>query len=222
MTGACHLKNDKVLTRLPIQCGLLKLILFEVQRLKTQDQPYLSLLYKTIFILGYYGLFRAGELTYGEHVIKAGNVHVAGNKEKTLVILYSSKMHNKGQAPQRIKITSHNADGRAIGYVHRFFCPFVLVCQFIRFWGNFHFNNDQFFIFNNGDPVKPSHARHILKSCLKRLGLSPECYNLHSFRCGRATDMQKFNYSLEEIRRAGRWKTKSNSVFRYLRQILKK
>ena len=71
LTKACRLVNDQVKTRLPIHCGLLEVLLFEIQRQYSALQPYLSLLYKTIFIIGYYGLFRIGELSEGPHVIKA-------------------------------------------------------------------------------------------------------------------------------------------------------
>ena len=86
LTRACRLKNDRVSTRLPIQCGLLELILFEIQRIYS-DQEYLSIAYNALFILGYYGLFRIGELTKSDHVIKAANIHVGQNKEKILVVL---------------------------------------------------------------------------------------------------------------------------------------
>ena len=74
---ACKLTNDIVKPRLP---RLLELILFEIGRLFNQ-QPYLEILYKTVLAIGYYGLFRIGEMTVpGDHTIKASNVHVAKNK----------------------------------------------------------------------------------------------------------------------------------------------
>ena len=42
LTRACRLINDKVKTRLPIQCGLLELILFEIQRRFTAYSSKLS------------------------------------------------------------------------------------------------------------------------------------------------------------------------------------
>ena len=90
LAKACKLKNDHVITRLPIQCKLLEILLFEVQRLFA-DQSYLEILYKAIFSHAYYGLFRIGELTKSKHAIKATNVHIASNKEKMLFVLHSSK-----------------------------------------------------------------------------------------------------------------------------------
>ena len=60
--------NDQIQTRLPIHRNLLEILLFELERIYT-DQPYLEILYKDLFILAYYGLFRVGELTQGPHTI---------------------------------------------------------------------------------------------------------------------------------------------------------
>ena len=65
LTRACKLVNDTIKTRLPIHCSLLELILFEFQR-DYASQPYLHILYKAIFMLGYYGLMRAGELVLND------------------------------------------------------------------------------------------------------------------------------------------------------------
>ena len=107
LTKACRLENNRVKNRFPIHFKLLEVILFEVNR-TLPGQPFLSLMYKTIFVMAYYGLFCIGELTSGNssHTIKARNVHVASNKDKILVILYSSKMHGLESIPQKVKITS--------------------------------------------------------------------------------------------------------------------
>ena len=106
LANACKIINDTVRTRLPIQCSLLEMILFEIQRyFSPLNQYYLELLYKTIFALCYYGLMRVGEVTKSQHVLKAKDVHIAQNKDKILLILYSSKTHTKGSRPQKIKIT---------------------------------------------------------------------------------------------------------------------
>ena len=109
MTSACKLINDKVHTRLPIQCSLLELILFEVQR-KFSNQQYIQIMYKALFAISYYGMMRVGEVTMSDHVIKARDIHFAFNKEKLLIKLYSSKTHSTGMKPQNIKITSNKSE----------------------------------------------------------------------------------------------------------------
>ena len=83
LTHACRLINDRVLTRLPIQHGLLELILFEIKRyFSNRQQTYLETMYLAMFALGYYGLMRVAELCESEHSLKAVNTHVGVNKEK--------------------------------------------------------------------------------------------------------------------------------------------
>ena len=93
LVKSCKTVNDCIRVRLPIQIRLLEILLFELQRFYSK-QPYLETMYKTIFLLAYYGLFRIGELTTGQHPVKAKDVHIGQNKEKMLFILHSSKTHN--------------------------------------------------------------------------------------------------------------------------------
>ena len=51
-----------------------------------------------------------GELTKSQHVIKAKNVHLAENKEKLRLVLYSSKTHGKESHLQNIKIVASDLD----------------------------------------------------------------------------------------------------------------
>ena len=70
LTSACKLVNDRIRTRLPINCNLLELILFELQRVFHKNrQQYIQLLYKTMFALAHYGLMRGSEITNSEHVL---------------------------------------------------------------------------------------------------------------------------------------------------------
>ena len=88
----CRLENDTVKIRLPIQKSLLEMLLFEIERFygDNNQQPYLELLYKTMFLMGYYGMLRVGELTFSPHTLKARNVHIGNNKDKIMIVLYTS------------------------------------------------------------------------------------------------------------------------------------
>ena len=124
----CKIVNDKVKTCLPVQVGLLDLLLFELQRI-FNSQPYLEILYKTIFCTGYFGLFRIGEITESVHCMRALDVHVAGNKNKILYILRSSKMHGRNNKPQYIKISAQNEHYERNRRLH--FCPFQLSQEYL-------------------------------------------------------------------------------------------
>ena len=215
LTRACKLVNDKVQTRLPIHCGLLEQILFEVQRyFRKRNQPYLEIMYKALFALGYYGLMRVGELTQSEHVVKAQDVCIATNKDKILLILYSSKTHSRGDRPQRIRITA-NARERSGKYFNRHFCPFESINNYFKVRSTIENEDEPFFILRDGSPVTPEMARNVLKTMLTNLGLNSDLYNMYSLRIGRASDLIKYNYPIEIIKIMGRWK--SNVVYKYFR-----
>ena len=216
LTRACRLVNDAIKTRLPIQCGLLELILFEVTRIMNLNhQTYLKHLYLTIFSIGYYGLMRIGEVTQSDHVIQAINVHIATNKNKILLISYSSKTHNEGNRPQKIKITSNNEE-RTGSYRNRHFCPFQLIRNYIKIRPQVKSMQEQFFVFSDNSPVTSTHVRNILKLAISNLGLDDRLYGYHSLRIGRSTDLIKYHYSISEVKLIGRWR--SNVIFKYIRQ----
>ena len=193
LTKACRMINDRVRTRLPIHRGFLEMILFELERyFSRRSQYYLEWLYKAIFMISYYGLMRVGEVTMNPHVLKAKNVHMATNKDKLLLVLYTSKTHDLRHRPQKIKITSNRAE-KTGSYVHRHFCPFTVLRKFISLRGNYTDDNEQFFVFRDGQPVKPQHANLLLKQMISNTGLESNLYSMHSFRIGRTSDLIKFN-----------------------------
>ena len=215
LTRACRLTNDRVCTRLPIHCSLLELILFEFQR-EFSSQPYLQALYKALFALGYYGLMRVRELTIneGNHAARAANVHIASNKQKMLILLYTSKTHSEAVIPQKIKISAlqHEKQG---GSFQRHFCPFRLLREYVNFRGNYITADKPFFVFSDHSAVKAEQARKLLKKAISKIGLNAKHYDVHGLRIGRASDLIKAGYSVEEVKRLGRWK--SNAVYRYIK-----
>ena len=117
---SCKKVNDTVYTRFPIHFKLLEMILFEVNRIY-DTQPFLTIMYQSIFTLAYYGLLRTGEtvLADGGHMIKAKNVFIADNKDKIRIILHSSKTHDESTQPQEIKFHQRNKLEKEINsFVH--------------------------------------------------------------------------------------------------------
>ena len=104
---ACRLKNDTVKASFPIQRQFLEELLCQIGE-HFSTQPYLELLYKTLFSTTYYGLFRISEVTAGahSHPVLAKDVQIATNKKKIRFILRSSKTHGKNSFPQIIKISA--------------------------------------------------------------------------------------------------------------------
>ena len=200
---------------MPIQCGLLELILFQIERrFASANQQYLECLYKAMFSLGYYGLMRIGEMTKSPHVVKACNIHIADNKDNILILLYSSKTQGKQHAPQSIKITT-NSEEKGVFHRNRHFCPFELMREYLGLRGGYKDASEQFFIFRDGSPVGPQHMRTVLKDIITILGLDSALYGVHSLRIGRCTDLIKYNYDFNLVCRWGRWH--SNVIYHYVR-----
>ena len=199
--------------RLPIQKGLLELLLFEIERFfKENNQPYLKIMYKALFSLAYYGMMRVGELTMSDHTLKACNIHIGGNKDKLMMTLYTSKTHGRESRLQKIKIS---AIQQQKGSRKTIFCPFKMIRDFMNLRGHYADESEQFFIYRDRSLVRPDHFRNMLRKLLNKLGLDASLYDIHSFRSGRTSDLVKFGYSMEQIKAMGRWR--SNAVYRYLK-----
>ena len=212
LVRGCQLENDRVKVRLPIQRGLLELLLFEIERFyNSSPQPYLESMYKALFCLAYYGMMRVGELTLSPHTAKACNINVAHNKEKILVVLYTSKTHGQESKPQRINISAVPHYRK----VERFFCPFKTVINYMNIRGDYLDEQEQFFVFAGRSLLKPNQFRSMLRALINRVSLDASLYDVHSFRIGRTCDLAKFGYSIKKIKAMGRWK--SNAVYRYIK-----
>ena len=213
LTRACRIQNDRVVNRQPIYYSLFEILMFETERIFIDGQYYLECLYKALFTLSYYGLMRVGEVTLSPHALRAKNVHIGQNKNKLLLVLFTSKTHGINNRPQKIKITAK--DRQNTKKFHRNFCPFQTMRQYLVITGGYEEDDEQFFIFRDKSPVKPQHATVILKKGITAVGLNPALYSMHSFHFGRTSDLIKQNYPIDVVKRIGRWK--SNSVFRYIR-----
>ena len=221
LTRACKLKNDEFRTRLPIHRKMLAVILKQTRAyFKKKNQPYLALLYQTLFSIAYFGLFRVGELTSGSHPIKAGDIKVGRNKRKMKFILRSSKTHGRYNCPQLVKISSQDKSDKQGQNSRRKYislpCPYQLLRDYAAARGPMaNPKNDPFFVFAGGIPVKPAQMRGCLKLMIKKAGYDKKLFSVHSFRMGRSEDLLKLGLSVETIKKLGRWK--SNAIFKYLR-----
>ena len=170
-----------------------------------KNQPYLSLLYKTMIALGYYDLFHIGELAISPRVMKYKDVMVVKNKQKLLIVLRSSKTQWINEPPQTVKIDSIGNE----------YCPYGLVIQYKKAHGVPPRGiNEPFFIFRDSTPVKPQQFRTVLRKSIYALNLDGSLYDTHSLRTGCATDLFDNGTNFEIIKKLGRWK--SDSVYKYL------
>lgn len=210
---ACKLHNDVVTVRRPIRSGLLKLILAQVNEIFLGNgQPYLAALYRAIFVSAYYGLMRISELV-GKHAVMTGDVHLSKNPNKTKAkfVIRSSKTLIMGKRPQMIDIYP---DYQVLGTP---LCPVKIINQFSKLRPPRDDPKTQFFVFSDGSNVGEHHVRSVLRNCLKRLHLPWRSFNFHGYRSGRATDLFKWNFSIDWIRKVGRWSKKSTAILAYFK-----
>ena len=182
LTRACRLLNDQVITRLLIQKGLLHLIITKTEEhFENHHQPYLSLLYQTVFSTMYFGMFRISEVAEGPHAIKVRDVKISDNKDKVLCILRSSKTHNMGNKPQFVRILSQPNDFQGCrGIAINQKCPFQLLRKYAQARPKYASEHEAFFVHHDRTSIKPHNVRTTLKTVLTALKLDATIYNLHS------------------------------------------
>ena len=206
LTDVSRNENDAAPNCLPIRKNLLEQILFEIERKFSDEnpQPYLELLFQTVFMFLYYGLLRISEITDtgAGHALKAKDVHFADSKEKILLVLHSSKTHSLNNRPQKIKISATASTARLFsGTKH--FCPFDVTCRYLTIRGNYYFTDEeQFFILPDRSPLLPGMVRRQLKETIMQLGLNHRFYDTHSFRSGRASDLRKIGCPVDTHQRS--------------------
>ena len=213
LTKACRLQNDQIKTCLPIKKGLLGIILWQIL-VRYDNQPYLSILFRTIFSTMYFGLLRMSEVVGDLHAIKACDIHVGENKNKFLLILRTSKTHWKNMKPQLIKITAmsvnHNITKRQLP------CPYQLLRDYAVIRGSYSSHLEPFFVMSDKSPVSAQQIATNLKLVIAEASFDLRLYSSHSLRIGRTVNLYNLGLTVETIKKIRRWH--SNSVYRYLRQ----
>ena len=211
LTRACRLLNDTtVRLRLPINREMLNIILRKTDTYFSEaGQFYLKHLYLALMSTMYYGLFRIGELTKSEHTVKAIDVQIGTNKRKLMFILRSSKNSGNDKKPQIIKIESTNLNSNNI------YCPYQLLRNYMAVRSTLKSKEENFFVFKDRSNVTSYAFMTVFKNMIKLAGFNQQHYGSHSLRSGRSQDLLKLGFSVETIKKLGRWK--SNAVFTYLK-----
>ena len=126
----------------------------------------------SLFASAYYGLFRVGELTSGEHPIKVTDVHVGGNKQKILFVLRTSKMHWSDNKPQFVKIMKTSLIGNSSHTYNRdlSFCPCDLIKCYMRDRRSHGSKQEPFYVFKHQTPVRLRRMRWTLQQMLTLMG----------------------------------------------------
>lgn len=207
---AARQANNELYVRLPIQKGLLQLILNFIRTtyIQQRGQKYLGTTLMALYSTAYHGLFRISEMTQGQHTVKAQDIIHARNKRKMTFYLRSSKTHTTADQPQIIHIKEEQT--------WKANCPIRILNEYVALRGrNSAYPEQPFFMHRNGEPITQEQFRTNLKYILFTLGLPAALYGSHSFRIGKATDQKLSGKSIMRIKEDGRWAT--STVFKYIR-----
>ena len=157
-------------------------------------------LFKSMFLIAFFGLFRVGEITDSPHNVKVSNVSFTVNPEKVVFQCESFK-HSVG--PRSIHINRH---------APTWLCPVQALKAFNRIRQNVQ---GPLFVDDQNRPIQRSHFVKILRSSLSICGYDTKVYQTHSFRIGGATLAASKGMSILNIQNLGRWK--SNAFIKYIR-----
>ena len=92
---------------------------------------------------------------------------------------------------------------------------FELLKNYILLRGEINNDSENLFLFRYKVPIKPAVVRTTLKSAIKCIGMDEKLYDFHSLRVGRMSDLIKSGFSVDQVKRMGRWK--SSAVYRYIK-----
>lgn len=151
---------------------------------------YESILFKAIFSLAYFGLFRVGELAAINHYQAGYALQLSDltfTHEKLVAGIRFSKTNLTGKP---VFLNIKKVDDKNI-------CPLVNMQQFLRLGSS---RPGNLFIHANGLPVTRYQFGAILIKAIAQVGLSNSYYKSHSFRIGRATDLDVAGVSCDEIK----------------------
>lgn len=207
----CKLKNNRVF----YQCGISKTMMKELlmtlkAELKDKGQNYLFYLYRAVFLTAYYGMFRIGEIAQGPHSIKQQDVKQSSNKTKYLIVLRSSKTHGKADFPHTVNIPQV-VD---VEETNPLFDPYIALNEY-RARRPTTEQAMNFFVFQDGTPLKCSTLRRMLYRILKAANFSSEIFDFHSWRVGRASDLLHSGVPFHLVKKWGNWK--SDSILKYFK-----
>ena len=168
---------------------------------------YENYLFKSLFTLAYFGLFRVSELvlacsTQTESVLNLSDLSFVDNDKYVIIQLFRFKTNQRG-TPVFLKIPRENGC----------LCPVKSLLEFLSYRPRLH---GALFCHTNGLPVTRTQFSAVLAKCVNQSQFSEAHYTSHSFRIGRATDLAALGYPSSVIMKLGRW---TSEAFRlYIRE----
>jgi len=167
-----------------------------------------SALFKAIFSIAFFGLFRVSELVFtdnGNRSLQSEDVYLDKDKKHVSLCLRVSKNNQYGN-PIHMKLPCESDIS---------ICP---VCNLKVYMQLRPQMPGQLFVHENKKLVTRYQFSAVLKKCLQQSGFKVDIYKSHSFRIGRATQLAGMGLSDENIKKLGRWN--SSAYNSYIRDSL--
>jgi site-specific recombinase XerD len=173
----------------------------------TSSCNYTKRLLKALFLTTFYACLRAGEVVRSNdpsHTLQLSQLTPMFERFSLIgySILFLSYKHSNNLTPTLLLHPSTDKN----------YCPVDSMYKYLKMRGT---SIGPIFIDSFRKPIQREQFSLFLKQCLALAGLSPNEYNTHSFRIGRATQMAMDQVPENDIRTAGRWK--SNAYIKYVR-----
>ena len=178
LLAGAHKLNPSADTRVPITLHVLKKMVTTLPLAGLTF--YETILYKAVYSVAYFGLFRLGELipctkTNQALVLQCGNVHFDNQQHADAVITLRHSKNLKNAQPVLVRI--ERQEGIA--------CPVQALWDFLCLRGN---TAGPLFSSPTGEAVCRSHFSQHMDMVLNRAGFQSGLFKGHSFRIGRASD----------------------------------
>lgn len=187
--------------RLPITPVLLKLILSKLPSVCTS--VYESKMFSAAYTLAFHGFLRVGEVTATRYnanrILSVNDVEIDLSNQTLRLHIRYSKTDQLGQGTT-IKISS---TGDAI-------CPVKHLTEYLQCRQS---SDGPLFKHFSGQALTRYQFSAVLKKALALIGIHYSRYKSHSFRIGAATSAAEKGVSVEEIQRAGRWKSSAFKTY---------
>lgn len=201
ISGYKNLRNKQD-SRLPITFPILSKLPHALSNVC--KQVYEKILFKTAFILAFFGFLRISEFVFNQDspdkTLRFQDISFVG--QCLHVNIRYSKTDQKGYNSTLIITQLTNSE----------MCPVKALSKCMKVRPT---STDYLFCHSNGTPLTRYQFCAVLRHCIKFLGLNANSYKSHSFRIGAATQASLNAVDDESIKAMGRWK--SQSYKKYIR-----
>ena len=159
-----------------------------------------AMLFKTSFVLAFFGFFRVSELLGQNMSLKGARPAVQVNDVKVEAKKMTVQLH--GSKCDQTKKGETVCLKRE--YLHTDVCPVIATSEFLKVRPK---STKSFLVHMNGKQLTQYQFQAILKKAAKHLDWPVQNYSAHSFRIGAATSAAMNGDSIETIMKKGRWRS---------------